>query len=283
VGFRPCASAADALRAQESATSEHEQADVDGERPTVPASVNIATTAVVTETAVPISATYRGLTQTATLTVDASQPTSLTLWPREVKGFGSKANNTVKLDGTARRACRTPRSMPMPRLEDSSLVLFGIEHDRAGAPLAKQAKKTPEIGWVRATAVFIAQTKCSSRRCVGRLIFFRAHALALESRVALLRRDDGTPRHTPSYFAGFVELIDFGHACCKDEPSCENMLNALPAPVLLDVAILFTALAWCLGFYLVDRRVYCSLRSRLVVSSVFLGIVSRAWVHRCGP
>lgn len=29
------------------------------------------------------------------------------------------------------------------RLEDSSLVLFSIEHDGAGPPLAKQAKKTP--------------------------------------------------------------------------------------------------------------------------------------------
>ncbi len=29
------------------------------------------------------------------------------------------------------------------RLEDSSLVLFGIEHDGAGPPLAKQAKRTP--------------------------------------------------------------------------------------------------------------------------------------------
>jgi hypothetical protein len=29
------------------------------------------------------------------------------------------------------------------RLEDSSLVLFGIEHEGAGPPLAKQAKKTP--------------------------------------------------------------------------------------------------------------------------------------------
>jgi hypothetical protein len=29
------------------------------------------------------------------------------------------------------------------RLEDSSLVLFGIEHDGVGPPLAKQAKKTP--------------------------------------------------------------------------------------------------------------------------------------------
>ena len=29
------------------------------------------------------------------------------------------------------------------RLEDSSLVLFAIEHDRPGPALAKQAKKTP--------------------------------------------------------------------------------------------------------------------------------------------
>jgi hypothetical protein len=34
------------------------------------------------------------------------------------------------------------------------------------------------------------------------------------------------------------------------------MLNALPAPVLLDIAILFTAFAWCLGFYLVDKKAY---------------------------
>jgi hypothetical protein len=34
------------------------------------------------------------------------------------------------------------------------------------------------------------------------------------------------------------------------------MLNALPAPILLDIAIVFTALAWGLGFYLVDKRVY---------------------------
>ena len=34
------------------------------------------------------------------------------------------------------------------------------------------------------------------------------------------------------------------------------MLNTLPAPILLDVAIIFTALAWALGFYIVDRRVY---------------------------
>ena len=34
------------------------------------------------------------------------------------------------------------------------------------------------------------------------------------------------------------------------------MLDSLPAPILLDIAIVFTALAWGLGLYLVDRRVY---------------------------
>ena len=34
------------------------------------------------------------------------------------------------------------------------------------------------------------------------------------------------------------------------------MLTALPAPILLDIAIFFTALSWGLGFYLVDKRVY---------------------------
>ena len=34
------------------------------------------------------------------------------------------------------------------------------------------------------------------------------------------------------------------------------MLNSLPAPVLLDVAIFFTALAWGLGFYIVDRKAH---------------------------
>jgi hypothetical protein len=36
----------------------------------------------------------------------------------------------------------------------------------------------------------------------------------------------------------------------------ETMLSALPAPVLLDIAIFFTALSWGIGFYLVDRRVH---------------------------
>jgi hypothetical protein len=34
------------------------------------------------------------------------------------------------------------------------------------------------------------------------------------------------------------------------------VLNTLPAPILLDIAIIFTALSWGLGLYLVDKRVY---------------------------
>jgi hypothetical protein len=34
------------------------------------------------------------------------------------------------------------------------------------------------------------------------------------------------------------------------------MLNSLPTPILLDIAIIFTALSWGLGLYLVDKRVY---------------------------
>jgi hypothetical protein len=34
------------------------------------------------------------------------------------------------------------------------------------------------------------------------------------------------------------------------------MLNTLPAPILLDIAILFTALAWGLGAFLVDRKIH---------------------------
>ncbi len=33
-------------------------------------------------------------------------------------------------------------------------------------------------------------------------------------------------------------------------------MNSLPAPILLDIAILFTALSWGLGFYIVDKKVY---------------------------
>lgn len=34
------------------------------------------------------------------------------------------------------------------------------------------------------------------------------------------------------------------------------MLNTLPAVILLDIAIFFTALSWGLGAYLVDKRVH---------------------------
>jgi hypothetical protein len=34
------------------------------------------------------------------------------------------------------------------------------------------------------------------------------------------------------------------------------MLDTLPAPILLDIAILFTALSWGLGFYIADKRLY---------------------------
>jgi hypothetical protein len=34
------------------------------------------------------------------------------------------------------------------------------------------------------------------------------------------------------------------------------MLNTLPTPILLDIAIFFTALSWGLGIYLVDKKVY---------------------------
>jgi hypothetical protein len=34
------------------------------------------------------------------------------------------------------------------------------------------------------------------------------------------------------------------------------MLGTLPAPILLDIAIVFTALSWGLGFFIADRKVY---------------------------
>jgi hypothetical protein len=36
----------------------------------------------------------------------------------------------------------------------------------------------------------------------------------------------------------------------------KTLLNSLPAPILFDIAIFFTALSWGLGFYLVDKRIY---------------------------
>ncbi|HUD12076.1 MAG TPA: hypothetical protein VMQ56_00345 [Terracidiphilus sp.] len=34
------------------------------------------------------------------------------------------------------------------------------------------------------------------------------------------------------------------------------MLNGMPAPILLDISILFTALSWAIGFYIASKRVY---------------------------
>jgi hypothetical protein len=36
----------------------------------------------------------------------------------------------------------------------------------------------------------------------------------------------------------------------------KNMLGTWPAPILLDIGIIFTALSWGLGMYLVDRKVH---------------------------
>lgn len=34
------------------------------------------------------------------------------------------------------------------------------------------------------------------------------------------------------------------------------MLNSLPGPILLDIAIFFTALSWGLGLYIVDKKAH---------------------------
>jgi len=34
------------------------------------------------------------------------------------------------------------------------------------------------------------------------------------------------------------------------------MLGTLPTPILLDIAVLLTALSWGLGFFIADRKVY---------------------------
>ena len=34
------------------------------------------------------------------------------------------------------------------------------------------------------------------------------------------------------------------------------MLGTLPTPILLDIAIFFTALCWSLGFFIADRKIY---------------------------
>jgi hypothetical protein len=52
-----------------------------------------------------------------------------------------------------------------------------------------------------------------------------------------------------------TRIVAFGPDSQK-EMTVTNTINALPAPILLDIAIFFTALAWGLGIYLVDRKVY---------------------------
>ena len=47
--------------------------------------------------------------------------------------------------------------------------------------------------------------------------------------------------------------MNVGH---NDVCSEDTMLNTLPAPILLDIAIIFTALSWGLGLYLVDKRAH---------------------------
>jgi hypothetical protein len=68
---------------------------------TVSPDFTITTTAVAAQTPVTISASYGGVTKTATLTVNAPQVASLRLSPASVKGGRSTTHNTVTLDGPA--------------------------------------------------------------------------------------------------------------------------------------------------------------------------------------
>jgi hypothetical protein len=66
------------------------------------------------------------------------------------------------------------------------------------------------------------------------------------------------------YWASFLETYLFDSYVLFSKAASSTMtlaarntmLNALPAPILLDIAIIFTALSWGLGLYLVDKRVY---------------------------
>jgi hypothetical protein len=69
------------------------------------------------------------------------------------------------------------------------------------------------------------------------------------------------------YWASSLEVYLFDQLCLAFKRTAEHydtwtlaarstMLNALPAPILLDIAIIFTALSWGLGLYLVDKRVH---------------------------
>jgi len=61
-----------------------------------------------------------------------------------------------------------------------------------------------------------------------------------------------------------------------------TILNALPAPILLDIAMIFTALSWGLGLYLVDKRVYIFASLAVGCFVCLFGTVSRAWVRPPG-
>src|SRR5258708_37901426 len=51
-----------------------------------------------------------------------------------------------------------------------------------------------------------------------------------------------------------------------------DMFNNLPAPILLDIAIFFTALSWGLGFYIADRRAH-------IFASLAIGCFVRSEEH----
>jgi hypothetical protein len=52
-----------------------------------------------------------------------------------------------------------------------------------------------------------------------------------------------------------MQILDPG-VFAERESSRGNMFNTLPAPILLDIAILFTALSWGVGFYVADRKAH---------------------------
>ena len=53
------------------------------------------------------------------------------------------------------------------------------------------------------------------------------------------------------------QTLVFRHIVPHNDVTFRNtMLNTLPTPILLDIAIFFTALSWGLGLYLVDKKVY---------------------------
>src|ERR1700726_1924201 len=64
----------------------------------------------------------------------------------------------------------------------------------------------------------------------------------------------GSARHQPNF--GPRALVFCHTVPHNDVISRSTMLNALPAPILLDIAIFFTALSWGLGMYLVDKKLH---------------------------